>query len=145
MRVLYVNHTAVLSGAERSLLALLAALPDSVQPLVATPAGELQEAVEAAGIATANIAGTEGSLRLHPLHTPRALFDMAVAAAQLRRASARHRAELVHANSIRAGIMLGLARMPARATVVHVRDCLPPVAAQRREPAPDRRDGDERS
>jgi glycosyltransferase involved in cell wall biosynthesis len=33
---------------------------------------------------------------------------------------------VVHANSIRAGIVLGLARLGSIASVVHVRDCLPP-------------------
>ncbi|HWX44893.1 MAG TPA: glycosyltransferase family 4 protein [Solirubrobacteraceae bacterium] len=124
MRVLYVNHTSEVSGAERSLLSLLGALPDTVRPCVATPPGRLMEAVERLGVPTTAIAGTAGSLRLHPLHTPRALAEMALAAAQVRRAARRHNAEVVHANSIRAGIVVGLARPPA-ATVVHVRDCLP--------------------
>jgi glycosyltransferase involved in cell wall biosynthesis len=51
---------------------------------------------------------------------------MCLSAWQVRRACRRHRAELVHANSIRAGIVLGLARCHRVATVVHVRDCLPP-------------------
>jgi L-malate glycosyltransferase len=128
VRVLYVNHTAEISGGERSLLGLLSALPETVQPLVATPRGQLQSAVESLGIPTTTITGTAGSLRLHPLHTPRALAEMCVAAWQVRRAARRHRAELAHANSIRAGIVLGLARCRRVATVVHVRDCLPPGA-----------------
>jgi L-malate glycosyltransferase len=126
MRVLYVNHTAEVSGGERSLLILLGALPDSVTPLVASPRGRLQAAVEDLGIPTTTIAGTAGSLRLHPVHTPRTLAELSVAALQVRRAARRHRADLVHANSIRGGIVLGLARLSATATVVHVRDCLPP-------------------
>lgn len=126
MRVLYVNHTATVSGAERSLLDLLAALPRAVQPLVATPEGRLREAVETLGIPSTRITGTAGSLRVHPLHTPRAIAEMTAAAWQVRRAAARHGAELVHANSIRAGIVLALARLGPIPTVVHVRDCLPP-------------------
>jgi glycosyltransferase involved in cell wall biosynthesis len=128
VRVLYVNHTAEISGGERSLLSLLGALPDSVQARVATPQGGLQGAVAELGIPATTIAGTAGSLRLHPLHTPRAVAEMAVAARQVRRAARAHRAELVHANSIRAGLVLGLglARAPGLASVVHVRDCLPP-------------------
>jgi len=124
MNVLYVNHTAEVSGGERSLLGLLAALPDEVHPLVACPPGALAEAVARLGIATTEITGTAGSLRLHPLHTPKTLAELSIAALQVRRAARRHRADLVHANSIRAGIVLGLAR-PAAARVVHVRDCLP--------------------
>jgi glycosyltransferase involved in cell wall biosynthesis len=125
VRVLYVSHTAEVSGAERSLLSLLGALPQSVEPLVATPPGALRRAVEGLAIPTTTITGTAGSLRLHPIHTPRALAEMSAAAWQVRRASARHGAAVLHANSIRAGIVLGLARAPRVATVVHVRDCLP--------------------
>jgi L-malate glycosyltransferase len=125
VNVLYVNHTSEVSGAERSLLELLRELPGEVRPLVATPRGRLDEAVRELGIATTPIAGTAGSLRLHPLHTPRALAELSLAAAQVRRAARAHGAELVHANSIRAGIVLGLARLAPAATVVHVRDCLP--------------------
>ncbi len=126
MRVLYVNHTAEISGGERSLLELLAALPDSIQPRMAAPRGGLQSAVEELGVPTATIAGTAGSMRMHPLHTPRAVAEMGLAAAQVRRAARRWPAELLHANSIRAGIVLGLARSPRVPVVVHVRDCLPP-------------------
>jgi L-malate glycosyltransferase len=128
VRILYVNHTAEFSGAERSLLGLLGALPDSVAPRMATPRGGLLTAVADLGIPTTTITGTAGSLRLHPLHTPRAIADMSIAAWQVRAAVRRHRAELLHANSIRAGIVLALARAPRAATVVHVRDCLPPGA-----------------
>lgn len=125
MKVLYVNHTGTVSGAERSLLGLLTALPGEVDPLVATPAGRLAEAVEGLELPTTPITGTAGSLRLHPLHTPQTLVELSLAAAQVHRAARRHGAELVHANSIRAGIVLGLARLRPAATVVHVRDCLP--------------------
>ncbi len=126
MNVLYVNHTAEVSGAERSLLSLLAALPDTVGRRVAVPSGDLAAAVRELGIPTSTITGTAGSLRLHALHTPRTLAELSVAALQVRRAARRHRVDVVHANSIRAGIVLGLGRLSPAATVVHVRDCLPP-------------------
>jgi glycosyltransferase involved in cell wall biosynthesis len=124
VRVLFVNHTAEVSGGERSLLSLLAALPPSVQATVASPPGQLAEAVRAQGVPVTPITGTAGSLRLHALHTPRALAEMSMAAVQVRRAVVRARADVVHANSIRAGLVLALARPPA-ARVVHVRDVLP--------------------
>jgi glycosyltransferase involved in cell wall biosynthesis len=130
MRVLYVNHTGVVSGGERSLLTLLQALQQGVEPLLATPPGALAVRAERLGVPTVLITGTAGSLRPHPLHTPRALLEMSLAAGQVRRAARRHRAELLHANSIRAGLILALAHPPA-ATVVHVRDCLPPGALSR--------------
>jgi glycosyltransferase involved in cell wall biosynthesis len=125
VKVLYVSHTAVVSGAERSLLDLLGGLPATVHPLLATPPGPLQALAQERGVATMAITGTAGSLRVHPLHTPRALAEMALAAWQVRRAAARHGADVVHANSIRAGIVLGFARLRATPTIVHVRDCLP--------------------
>jgi glycosyltransferase involved in cell wall biosynthesis len=99
-----------------------------VQPRVACPPGPLASRVAGLGIPVTPIAGTAGSLRLHPLHTPRALLEMSRAALQVHRASRRHGIELVHANSIRAGIVIGLARLAPAATVTHVRDCLPPGA-----------------
>jgi L-malate glycosyltransferase len=138
MRVLYVNHTATVSGGERSLLDLLGALPAEVQPRLAAPGGALRDRAQELGVPCSDIAGTAGSLRLHPLHTPVALAEMSAAAAQVSRAVAGHEIDLAHANSIRAGIVLGLARLSpipglrlARRlpTVVHVRDCLPPGAA----------------
>jgi len=127
VRVLYVNHTAEVSGAERSLLDLIGAVGDEVTPLVACPQGPLQTAVAKLGLPCATIAGTAGSLRLHPLHTPRTLGELALAAVQVQRLARGFDAELLHANSIRAGIVLGLAGPGRRrATVVHVRDCLPP-------------------
>jgi L-malate glycosyltransferase len=128
VRVLYVNHTAEVSGAERSLLALLGGLPSSVEPLVATPPGRLEQAVKDLGIAVTPITSTAGSLRLHPAHTPRAVAEMSLAALRVHRAARRHRADVVHANSIRAGIELGLAHVSPAASIVHVRDCLPPGA-----------------
>jgi L-malate glycosyltransferase len=125
VNVLYVNHTGEVSGGERSLLILLGALPAEIRPLVATPRGRLPAAVEQLGLASTRITGTAGSMRLHPLHTSQALAELSLAAVQVRRAARRHHAALAHANSIRAGIVLGLARAPA-ATIVHVRDCLPP-------------------
>jgi glycosyltransferase involved in cell wall biosynthesis len=126
MNVLYVNHTGVVSGGERSLLGLLAALPPEVTPRLAAPRGGLDEAAERLGVPTSAITGTAGSLRLHPLHTPRTIAELSLAAAQVHGAARRHRAQIVHANSIRAGIVLGLGRLAPAARVVHVRDCLPP-------------------
>lgn len=128
MRVLYVNHTSVISGGERSLLTLLPALSSAVDARVAVPKGDLAAAAARLGVPVTAIAGTAGSLRMHPLHTPRALAEMSLAALQVRRAAHRYGAEIVHANSIRAGIVTGLARTRPAAVVVHVRDCLPPGA-----------------
>ena len=85
VKVLYLNHTSQMSGGERSLFTLLAALPDDVAPAVACPDGPMAGAVRDLGIPFARIARTDGSLRLHPWHTPRGVFDLGRAARTVRR------------------------------------------------------------
>ena len=126
MRALYVNHTSTISGGEHSLIALLGALPAGVEPALACPEGPLAEQVRHMGIDVVPIRGTDGSLRLHPTRTPRVVLEMAVAAIQVRQAAAKTAADLVHANSIRSGIIATAAATGGdRPTIVHVRDCLP--------------------
>jgi glycosyltransferase involved in cell wall biosynthesis len=130
VRVLYANHTGRVSGGELSLLGLLGALPAGLDAAVACPEGPLAGRVRELGIEVIPVRGTDGSLRLHPLRTPVALAEMGWAAIGLRRAAARFGADLVHANSIRAGLVaVGAARGGARPSIVHVRDCLPPGRA----------------
>jgi L-malate glycosyltransferase len=126
VRVLYVSHTAEISGGERSLLDLLGALNGRVKAAAATPAGPLSAALRTRGIPVCAIPGTAGSLKLHPLHTPRTAGELARAAWSVRRIARRERIDLVHANSIRAGIVAATAaRTAAPPAVVHVRDVLP--------------------
>ena len=124
MKVLYVNHTAEVGGGERSLLSLLKARPNEVEMFLAAPPGRLSEEAAALGVPVESIPGTAGSLRLHPLHTPRALVEMAAAGRATQRIVRTNGVELLHANSVRAGLILGAART-GRPSVVHVRDVLP--------------------
>lgn len=130
MRVLYVNHTARISGGEISLLTLLGGLPDSIEPIVACPRGDLADALHERGVAVAPIRGTDGSLRLHPVRTPQALLEMAAASHQVSRIAEQVDAGVVHANSIRSGLIAVAPGVSSGLpTVVHVRDCLPPGRA----------------
>lgn len=126
MKVLYVNHTSTVSGAERSLLGLLRHLPAAVEPVVACPAGPLAAEVAALGIAVERLSGTSASLRLHPLHTSKGLAEMVWSGLQLGRLARRSGAGLVHCNSVRAGLacLCGFS-VASAATIVHVRDGLP--------------------
>jgi glycosyltransferase involved in cell wall biosynthesis len=127
VRVLYVNHTAQMSGAERSLLTLLAGLPKEVSPGVASPEGPLSDAVRRLGVPLHVIPAAEGSLRLHAAQTPAGVLAVVRATQALSRAIREFGAELVHANSIRAGVVSSLAtRLSGPPQVVSVRDCLPP-------------------
>jgi L-malate glycosyltransferase len=125
MRVLYLSHTGQVSGGERSLLDLLGGLPDAVAPTVACPQGPLREAVLNLGIPAPRVAGTDGSLKLHPLWTSRALLAIGRAAWGVRRLAADARAQIVHANSTRAGLAAALAaRAGAPPAVVQLHDSL---------------------
>jgi glycosyltransferase involved in cell wall biosynthesis len=126
--VLYVNHTALVSGGEHSLLELLGTVAGhGVDPVLACPPGRL---ADRAPVKTLAIPGTEGSLALHPLRTPRALAEIGRAAWAVRAAARRSGASLVHANSIRAGLIaIGARALGGPPVVVHVRDALPPGRA----------------
>jgi L-malate glycosyltransferase len=127
VKVLYVNHTSQISGGERSLLDLLAGLPDDVSPTVASPEGPFANAARRLGVPVKVVRGTEGSLKLHVWHTSRGILDIARAAWSVRRLAAALGADLVHANSIRAGLAAGLAASTkGPPVVVHVHDALPP-------------------
>ena len=126
MRVLFLNDTSLISGAERCLLDLLGALDETVQPLVACPRGPLSRAVARLGVEVIPTRGMTGSLRLHPVHTPRALAQLGVAAAALRRLAARRRIDVIHANTLRAGLVAAATRRlggPPLAAFIH--DALP--------------------
>ncbi len=127
MKVLYVNHTSRMSGAELSLLELLSALPYEVDPVVACPEGELAEEVRLLAIPVVPLPVIGVSFRLHPWHTPWGLAQIGAAAGHLRRLAHAYDARLVHANSIRSGLVAGLASaMGGPPAIVHVRDCMPP-------------------
>jgi glycosyltransferase involved in cell wall biosynthesis len=126
MKVLHVSHTATVSGAEHSLLALMRSMPRAAEAGVACPSGDLSDRLAREGFATHRMPGTAGSLRLHPLHTPRAAAELMAAAVSLARTARRERATVLHANSVRAGIVTALARgLGAPPAVVHIRDVLP--------------------
>jgi L-malate glycosyltransferase len=128
-RVLYVNHTSQVSGGERSLLTVLSGLDSAIQPVVACPEGQLADEVRALGVETVPLLGTEGSLKLHPYQTPLALWALLRDAVKIRRAAVSLGTDVIHANSIRAGLSAGLAaRLGGPPVVVHVRDRLPASA-----------------
>ena len=129
IRALYLNHTDQMSGGERSLMLLLEGLPDSVLPILACPEGPLATVGRAADVPWVPVRGTAGSLKLHPVYTPAAVTDLLRAALEVRRASDELSIDLIHANSIRAGLVAALARrLGGPPVLAHVRDVLPPGA-----------------
>jgi len=132
MRVLFVNHTGIVSGAEHSLLTLISGLSPELVAGLACPEGQLADMARGRGIVVRPLHGTAGSLRLHPWHTSVAVADLALSGAQVARVARRTGASVVHANSLRAGLAAGIAcRLQPRGLVVHARDCLPDSTSTR--------------
>lgn len=133
VHVLLVDHTGQVSGAEYSLHSLIAGLRAAgTRCIFACPTGPNQTMGRDNGIEPLTIAAAEGSLRMHPVQTPRALLEIVHAANQVARLTRRLNVDIVHANSIRASLVVGLAsRMSRRPAVGHLRDRLPPGAASK--------------
>lgn len=126
MKILHVSHTASISGGEHSLLTLLARMAPEIELGVACPDGDLADAVRAIGLPVHRTPGMSASFRLHPSHTTRALAELAAAAMSVRQAANREGATVLHANSVRAGLITGLAGTSGGpGSVVHIRDALP--------------------
>jgi glycosyltransferase involved in cell wall biosynthesis len=126
MKVLYVNHTGQVSGGEKSLLEVLRGASPLVTPIVACPDGRLADAVSEMGVQRVAIPDVDCSLKLHPRHTTVALARIMRGAIAVRSLAKRLDVSVIHANSIRAGLLATLAADPdGPATVVHLRDRLP--------------------
>jgi L-malate glycosyltransferase len=126
--VLYVNHTAKMAGAEYSLLDLLKTRPAKVVGL-ACPKGPLGESARSLGVPITSLPELAGGLRVHPVHTPYQLGEIANSAVRVARASRSSGANLVHANSIRSSLVACAANaLGAAPLIAHVRDCLPDTA-----------------
>jgi L-malate glycosyltransferase len=125
-----VNHTAITSGGEQSLIDLVLGLPNDVSALVACPEGELAERLRDGKVRVERIPAIDASLRLHPVHSPRGAAQIVRSALAVRRAARSQDADLIHANSVRAGLAAVTAsRLGGPPVIVHVRDCLPPTSA----------------
>jgi len=126
VRVLHLNHTGSMSGAERSLLELLRGLGDEVSSILATPPGPFEDAARDQGAEVITIPAAEASFRIHPIWTPLALGSAGRAALAVARIARRERVDLIHANSARAALVARLVRsVGAPRAVVYLHDCLP--------------------
>lgn len=127
MRVLHVSHTAAVAGAEHSLLVLLRALAGSATCTLACPEGELAIAARRSGVEVRVIPGTDLSSRLHLRHTPREATRAARTGRALGAIARLTGADVVHANTPRAGLISAFTDgAGGTRPVVHVRDSTPP-------------------
>lgn len=110
MRILFVSHTGGRSGAENAMLRLLDALPDLYERVVALPDGPFVAPLQERGVRCVALSGTDVSFRLHPVHTPVGLFELARSSWQTMGAVRRSGAQIVHANTLRAGLLCAMVR-----------------------------------
>jgi glycosyltransferase involved in cell wall biosynthesis len=131
MRILFANHTASVSGAELALLRLLSGLAGRHEFAVACPdGGPLPEALRASRVPQRPIPAFEASFRLHPLRTPAGLGRLGIGGAALARAARAFGADVLYANTTRAGLMGAVARrLDAPPLVVRLHDHLPGTRA----------------
>jgi glycosyltransferase involved in cell wall biosynthesis len=127
VRILFANHTSEWSGAEVAMMRLIAGLRGEHALAVACPNGGcLAAAVDAAGIQRLPLPAADVSLRPHPVLTPRGVGKLTLAGGALRVAAQRHAAEVIHANSLRAGLSATVAtRLGGPPVVVQVHEHLP--------------------
>lgn len=128
MRIAFYNHTSAMSGAEISLL-LTAKHLTKAQPILFAPEGQLLQKARSQGIEVAALPSFRARMTRNPFLLAIYMVGMLWAGWKLALLLRRHKVDLIHANSIRAGIMAGLFRWYHRLPVVwHVRD-MPPQGA----------------
>jgi glycosyltransferase involved in cell wall biosynthesis len=127
-RILYVNHTGLVSGAEKVLIDILHGLNrDLYEPIVTCPAhGGLATEVVALGVAWLPMPAMEARFARRPGNALRAVAPLFRSVAWLRKLIRTLSPDLIHANSVRAGIVSSLAALGTGTPVVwHVHDTLP--------------------
>ncbi|HSS21526.1 MAG TPA: glycosyltransferase family 4 protein [Pyrinomonadaceae bacterium] len=128
MKVLFYNHTGQVSGAERVLLMILARLDrDAFETLVICPeSGPLTEMVSELGVPVENIPALQARFTSKVFDLFGYFKSFLAVMRQLRRRVAQFKPDVLHANSIRGGLVATTATLGLRTRVVwHLHDLLP--------------------
>jgi len=128
IRVAYVSHTGAVSGAEMMLLNMVRGLNRApYQPSAICPAeGDLARLLEAEGITCKPLPAVQARFTWRPDRLFKAATSLTRAILVLRRTFSQIRPDIVHANSLRAGIVASVASIASgRKVVWHVHDNLP--------------------
>lgn len=128
MKVLFYNHTGQVSGAERMLLMILARLDQRLfDPLVICPeSGPLKNMVTSLGLPVESVPGLEARFTWRVDRLLHYLKSFFLVIRELRRKVIRVKPDLIHANSIRAGLVATAATLGMGTRVVwHLHDLLP--------------------
>src|ERR1700735_1091745 len=126
-KIVLLNHTGIVSGAERVLLLILDNLnADLFDPVVICPkASELAELVADRRVPVIDMPNLTARFTWNPLKLVRYLLSYASVIRELRNTLRRENVDLIHANSVRAGLLATFA-MPGTGTPViwHLHDIM---------------------
>ncbi|MFZ2021341.1 MAG: glycosyltransferase family 4 protein [Terracidiphilus sp.] len=128
MRVAYVNHTGSVSGAEKVLIDMVRTLDRATyEPCVICPAdGDLARLLQEQGVLCVPSPPVHARFTLHPGQLWKAARSLARAVAALRKTLSSLDPDIVHANTLRAGIVASVATFGTdRVVVWHIHDNLP--------------------
>ena len=128
IRVAYVSHTGAVSGAEIVLINMVRRLDRArYEPMALCPReGDLARLLEAEGATCEAIPEVQARFTSRPDKLWKAAVSLTRATVVLRRALSRIQPDIVHANSLRAGIIASAASLGCgRKVVWHVHDNLP--------------------
>lgn len=128
MKILFYNHTNQVSGAEQVLLLLLARLSrDRFETVLLSPAeGKLQVNARAIGVHCETVEPLQARFTWDPRTLISYLASFVSIVRQVRARVRKSRPELIHANSIRAGLVISTATIGLRIPIVwHIHDLLP--------------------
>jgi L-malate glycosyltransferase len=128
VQILFYNHTGKVSGAERVLLMILAGLDRGRFNSVALcpTDGPLAEMIDAAGVRRLGIKPLQARFTLRPDRLIKYVASFLSLLWAARAAVITEAPDLVHANSIRAGLLMSAATVGLRIPIVwHVHDLLP--------------------
>lgn len=125
LRVLFYSHSGDVSGAEISLLLTIQHLK-MTHTTLAAPEGDLLNRAQTEGIETVTVRSHRARMSNNPVHTLRGVVGTLIAGFQLRRVVRQNRPDIVHANSIRAGLIALVGTFGTKVPLAwHVRDHLP--------------------
>lgn len=124
-KVLYYNHYGEMGGAEISLLLMVGNMAN-VDCLLVAPEGALLRAARERGIATISVQSYAARFSKNPIVLLKGVYGTVRSGFALRKVLKQFKPDVVHANSIRAGLISVVATLREATPVVwHVRDRLP--------------------
>ena len=127
-RIVYVNHTGKVSGAEKVLLHMLRGLDrECYEPFVLCPAeGDLLRMAKAEGVSCSVVPELNARFTTRPAQLIRYIVALFGIMSALRREIRKSNPDFVHANTVRAGIAATIATIgTGRKIIWHVHDDLP--------------------